>query len=369
MSTEHQSRKTPKYRIVVDFIHDHIRANRLCAGAKLPTEQELCAMLSVSADTVQRAMRRLKEEGTVIRRQGSGCYVADSFYEKAPPSPEKVFHLVIDYENNPYSGSGKYAEGVRKYFSEKGWKVTVHVSNCELYSELRHIQRLKKEGETHILLCPVLSEWAFMEYSRLNDEGCRFTFLDRKMLGVSGDLVETDNAGGIRMLCEHLIGLGHRNILFLDQRPYFFSSTQGRLEGYKTALLAHHLPVREENIIISWDYMELLRTRLQSPDRPTAVVAVNDDTAVYAIRLAESLGLRVPDDLSVTGFDGVGLQNTDRHVLTTVVQPFFDVGYEAARLFCHRLTRPEERGFCTVTLPVTLSIGNTTKAPPALPEK
>lgn len=362
METEKGRKQIPKYQAVVDFVHAHIRTNRLPLGAKLPTEKELCELLSVSADTVQRAMKRLTEEGTVLRRQGSGCYVARREAEPVREAPS-VFSLIVD-DWYDFTGSKFYAEGVGEYLAEKGCGVEVHAADRDLYNELAIIRRLREKGVDHILVAPVMSEWAAREFNKLIADGMRFTFLDRRLLGVTGDLAEADNVGGMRLLCEHLIGLGHRNILFLGQRPMILSSEQDRLVGYKAALAAHGLPIREEDIVLSRDYLDILRARLQSGDRPTAVAAVNDGAATYAIQVAESCGLRVPEDLSVTGFDGLGLRRDGTPVLTAVRQPFKEIGRRAAELAYGRSLHPEAEGFTAITLPVELVMGNTTKAPP-----
>lgn len=359
MPTAKENKRTPKYRVVMQFIHDHIRSNRLPVGAKLPTEKELCDLLSVSADTVQRAMKRLTEDGTLVRRQGSGCYVARR--ETDPAETPSHFYLLVD-DWIDFTGSKFYLQGAEEYFKEKGCTVEVHAANRDLYNELTIIRQLREKGASHILVAPSMSEWAAREFNRLAADGLSFTFVDRRLLGVSGDLAEADNVGGMRMLCEHLIGLGHRNILFLGQRPMILSSEQGRLEGYKAALDAHDISLREDNIILSRDYTDILRTRLQSKDQPTAIAALNDGMAVDAIQIAERIGLRVPEDLSVTGFDGLGLRRDGTPMLTTVRQPFKEVGRQAARLAYHRYLHPEEKSFTTLTLPVEMVMGHTTKA-------
>ena len=350
--------KSPKYRLVMQYIYDYIRSRRLDTGAKLPTEKELCDLLSVSADTVHRAMKHLVEEGVLIRRRGSGCYVARP--AESPAEIPSCFHLIVaDWVD--HTGSKLYAQGAREYFAERGCSLEIHNVERDLYHELLVIRQLKEQGIRHILIVPSMLEWSGRELNSLAADGMVFTFLDRRSMGVSGDLAETDNAGGMRTLCENLIHLGHRNILFVAQRPTFLTSEQGRLEGYKAALAMYEIPLKEENIICSRDFQELLKKRLESEDRPTVVAASNDDTAIYAIQIAESLGLRVPEDLSVTGFDGLGLQRDGTPPLTGVLQPFKEIGRRAAELAYRRYLHPEDHLIRTVTVPVDFVAGKTVR--------
>lgn len=147
--------------------------------------------------------------------------------------------------------------------------------------------------------------------------------------------VDSDNLTGARLATDHLIELGHRRIGFLGGRPDLESS-QLRETGYREALAAAGLPV-DESLIRVGDYRSEparapMSELLALGNRPTAVFAANDISAIAAMEVATEAGLRVPDDLSVVGFDDVPEAAGATPPLTTVRQPIQRLGAEAVTL-------------------------------------
>ncbi|HEY0807067.1 MAG TPA: LacI family DNA-binding transcriptional regulator, partial [Pseudonocardiaceae bacterium] len=120
--------------------------------------------------------------------------------------------------------------------------------------------------------------------------------------------VDSDNLKGAQLAVEHLLALGHRRIGMLTGRPDL-QSARLREQGYRAALAAAGVPVDEDLLRIgAYDpaiSLASARELLDTPDRPTAIFAANDVTAIATIDAAVELGLRVPADLSVVGFDNV----------------------------------------------------------------
>lgn len=144
--------------------------------------------------------------------------------------------------------------------------------------------------------------------------------------------VDTDNAGGARSAVEHLVALGHTRIAHIHGRADL-ASAQLRESGYRQALSDAGIPV-DETLVRGGDYQEdqatTVATELLSiADRPTAVFAANDSSAFGVLHAAALLGLRVPEDLSVIGFDDVPQASTTTPPLTTVAQPLAHLGAAA----------------------------------------
>ncbi len=147
--------------------------------------------------------------------------------------------------------------------------------------------------------------------------------------------VDSDNLTGARLATEHLIGLGHRRIAFLAGRPDLESS-QLRETGYREAMAAAGLAVDPALIRVGDYRSEATRAPMSEllalDDRPTAVFAANDISAIAAMEVAQAAGLRVPEDLSVVGFDDVPEAAGAVPALTTVRQPIQRLGAEAVTL-------------------------------------
>ncbi|MBF0672846.1 MAG: LacI family DNA-binding transcriptional regulator [Salinibacterium sp.] len=141
-------------------------------------------------------------------------------------------------------------------------------------------------------------------------------------------------AGGLAAV-RHLIDLGHKRIAAITG-PEDMMCSLARIDGYRSAMNAAGLPVKEEWIRFG-DFHRSGGARhaadlLALPEPPTAIFAGSDLQALGVLETARSLGLRVPDDLSLVGYDDIPLANWVSPRLTTVHQPLRQMGSEATRL-------------------------------------
>jgi LacI family transcriptional regulator len=144
--------------------------------------------------------------------------------------------------------------------------------------------------------------------------------------------ITADNLQGARMGVDHLIGLGHTRIGMVTGRPDL-SSAQLREQGYRQALAESGLTV-DESLLRLGAYEEAhardaARDLLTRPDRPSAVFAANDLSALVMLEVAAELGIKVPDELSVIGFDNIPESALADPPLTTVQQPMRAMGHDA----------------------------------------
>lgn len=150
------------------------------------------------------------------------------------------------------------------------------------------------------------------------------------------DLVANDDDAGARAATEHLLGLGHRRIVHIVGEG---AVGRHRRAGYQGAVAAAGLPGR----CVDGDWTEATGHRLaldllRAADPPTAVLAANDLSAVGVLAAADELGVRVPEDLSVVGYDDTALARLPRLALTTVDARTAEVGRVAGEVLTARLT-------------------------------
>ena len=154
--------------------------------------------------------------------------------------------------------------------------------------------------------------------------------------------VEVDDESGARAAAEHLGGLGHRDVLVIaieraELAPKGADDTVSRrLRGYRSALAAVGVEVRDDDIVVSpatyAGGVAAVEQAWRSGRRPTAILAMSDAIAIGAIRGLRDRGLSIPADVSVVGFDDIELAEMTDPPLTTVHQPIRGKGEEAARL-------------------------------------
>jgi LacI family transcriptional regulator len=181
-------------------------------------------------------------------------------------------------------------------------------------------------------------------------------------LGTRAVLVASDNVAGAELAVEHLYQLGHRRIAtitgLIETRPCI-----DRLRGYRTAIQARRLAYRDEYVVYGDYYVDsgsdAMEQLLALDEPPTGVVAQSDLMAVGAIRAATAAGRRVPDDLSVVGFDDMSMAPHMRPALTTVRQDKARLGREAGTALLRRIGHTVEQP-PAVTLPVELVVRGST---------
>jgi LacI family transcriptional regulator len=151
------------------------------------------------------------------------------------------------------------------------------------------------------------------------------------------DFISVDSFHGAFTATEHLIKLGHRRIGIIYNRQDLPVGLV-RLEGYKAALLAYGLPFDPALAVQGrWGVLpgELGAAALLSlPERPTAIFACDDQMAVGAMQTLYRAGLRIPDDISLIGFDDIEFAAHTNPPLTTIRQPLREMGYLAGQQVC-----------------------------------
>ncbi|ARQ68666.1 LacI family DNA-binding transcriptional regulator [Streptomyces marincola] len=184
---------------------------------------------------------------------------------------------------------------------------------------------------------------------RLDAAGSRVVLCGRPPLATEEDgphplALTFDNRGGARRLTEHLLSLGHRRLGYLSG-PAARTTTRHRLEGHRAAMAAAGLAADAERLTTHGGYdrasgydgtLELLR---RDPDL-TAILAANDTVALGVCAALRDRGLRIPQDVSVTGFDDLPFAVDAVPALTTVRLPLHDAGARAGRLALGREDAP-----------------------------
>ncbi|MGP2440569.1 LacI family DNA-binding transcriptional regulator [Streptomyces sp. JW3] len=177
------------------------------------------------------------------------------------------------------------------------------------------------------------------------------------------DVVAGDDERGARLVTEHLIGLGHRRVAHLAG---YGAVGELRRRSFESVMRAHGLAAaaRTEPCDMTEEGGHRATVRLLGGpgQRPTAVFAVNDIAGVGALSAAEELGLRVPHDLSVAGYDNTSISRLRHLWLTTVDNAGHEVGRRAARRLLDRLAGPAGPGGLHLAVP-SLEIRGTTAAP------
>ena len=180
--------------------------------------------------------------------------------------------------------------------------------------------------------------------------------------------VDADNYSGGRLATRHLLDLGHRRVAMV-RGPQRSHSSNDRYVGYRDALEGAGVGVAPERVVSipsALSDIEPLRRLMGAPDRPTAIFCWSDEVALAALPLLRDLGLRVPEDVSLVGFDSLAASERSAPALTSVRQPIFEMAGQATRLLVG-LVLGEAPSPRQILVPLSLDVRRSTAPPSSLP--
>lgn len=223
----------------------------------------------------------------------------------------------------------------------QGLSILFSDTEDEAAAELAAIEALHERRVDGIILAPSAPDSPAVRY--LREHGIPTVIVDRFTTG-GFDQIGTENVRATQELTEHLIVQGgHRRIGLITSMPDLSTTTERR-KGYRRALAAHGVDVDPELIGSGFDdsahVLSALQGFLALGEPPTAIVSGNSSTTISLMRAAATLGLRVPDDLALVGFDDFEWADVFHPRLTVVRQRMDLIGSHAIRLLKRRIADP-----------------------------
>lgn len=243
--------------------------------------------------------------------------------------------IIIPDISNPY-----YAEivrGIQDTADQFGYAIILLNTDRNQDRIIKHIYFLREKSADGIIFSggTIHGEKVLSSLKELRE---RVVVIGRHR--VDFPAVVIDNIGGAARATQHLIGLNHKRIGFIGG-PDKSTSSRDRLSGYKNTLIQNGCPI-DKNLIKKGDLTPrsgyLLAKELVQKERLTAIFAANDQMAFGAIRAAKELGLRVPIDLSVMGFDNIPFSSYFDPSLTTVEIPMYPIGTAAMEMLVNLIS-------------------------------
>lgn len=328
----------PKYRHIADELRFHIYSGNYASASMLPTEYAIAQEYGVSRQTVRQALSLLAQEGLIQRRQGSGSHITRREPE-APP--RRTVAIVTTYISDYFFPS--LLRHIETVLSEHNVAPILYATENLVSNERRILTALLNtpdldgilvEGTKTAMPNPNLDL-----YRKLMEKGIPLVFVHGNYPQLCGALsVMGDNAGGGKMLVEHLHSLGHRRIAGV----FKYDDIQGhqRYCGYMDALRELGLPMEDSRVC--W-FSTAGKDALFSPgpafenlkqalDSSTAVVCYNDEIATRLISCLQRLGKTIPKDMAVASFDNSLYSEMTTPRITSLSHEPRNAGQEAAQL-------------------------------------
>ena len=300
-----------------------------------PTIYDVARLAGVSTATVSRALNG-KGQIAPATRAAIDAAVAHLGYHPntvarslVTKSTQTIALLLPDISNPFYAA---LVSGIQRRALEAGHTMLLCTTESDREREEEYLNLLRAKQVDGVLVDGlVLPPDVIARFVR---NGLPIVCLDRDVDSTSVPLVQVDNRLGARMAIEHLISLGHRRIAHIAGAPELRISEE-RIVGYRDALAAAGADADPALLAIGSfteeGGHEAMRELLAAGE-PTAVFAANDLSAIGAVNAIVGSGRRVPEDVSVVGFDDLRLARFTTPPLTTIRQPAVEIGERAAQL-------------------------------------
>lgn len=373
--------KSPLVAIVARGLRGAILSGELSADKPLPSERTLAERFSVSRTVVREAMAILAEEGLLLQSDRCRPVVAGNAPMRRSRTATR-FGVWLWPQADDYCAASIF-RGIQQAARGTDLRLVVgtasHASwDDDIESEARFIRGLvEDEGADGLIIWYLGGPRNLPVLRAARAKGLEFVFVDRlPPKGFDADFIGTENVGASKNGVSHLIALGHRRIAFVGNLDTA-STVRDRFLGYRRALEdagiemppgyeLHFSPYEGEA-----DHDAARRTALEIvalDPPPTAIFAVNDSVGLDLIRAFRELGVKVPEELSIVGFDGLLHWVPGGGPITTVRQSFSTIGEMAGAALIARLSTESPSTFRHVLLDAPLSLGGSTAAPRRVPD-
>lgn len=311
----------------------------------MPTIKEVSRRAKVSPSTVSRVLNETVPVAADTRQRVLDAvkeldYQPNVFARGLVTNRSGGIGVVLNEISSPYYAG--LIGGIEKVVEAEGGHLLVSSGHADAEKEREAVAFLRqRRSDAVIVQVDAATDYDLLAWAK---SGPPLIIFGRNVAELTGSCVYLDNEQGGFLATQHLIDNGHRRIAHITG-PLWVQDSRARLQGYRRALSANRLPF-DELLVVEGDFAEaggqLAMTRLlERRVNLSAVFVGNDQMALGALTALREAGCRVPNDISLVGYDDVLFARYLSPSLTTIRQPLFEMGQAAARLAVARLKGTE----------------------------
>jgi LacI family transcriptional regulator len=313
-------------------------------GSRPVTMQDLARYAAVSTSTVSNVLNNARYVRPSTREHVEKAmkelgYHPNKLAQAMVQKYTRTIGVIIPDNANPFFS--ELVRGVEEILSNSGYFVFFGNSENDPNKERYYLQGYL---ERHVdgLLIAIASETDYKDLFDLS-ANLPIVLVDRAIRDWTGDCVVPDNETGMQLAVGHLVSLGHQSIALINGDTRL-STAKERRKGFEASIQSFGLsPASISEGVFSVDsgYIQTV-SLLHNTQRPTAICAANDLLAIGAMRAIFEADLRIPEDISIVGYDDIPFASFIHPSLTTISQSARSIGTESAQLLLKRLRNPQE---------------------------
>lgn len=352
------------YLQVYDDLKIKIAQGRYKGGSLLPSEREIGDLYKVDRTTVRKALEHLVADGLVEKRAGVGTRViACEPISPAERGPHRTVAFFLPKSTRKTNRiSQPFYSSIFYRMEQECRRHQYALVYSTLDSEDDFPAMLEAAQYTGIVFVSNV-ERRFIDHARLRRVPS--VLINELHPGVPS--INSDNIGGMAMACEHLLALGHTRFALITGIEHYLT-TRERMMACVCALAQAGLRIQDQYLErTDWEpasgYEATLRILSSGTPRPSAIIAFNDSLALGCMRAIYELGLRVPDDISLIGFDDLDQARNAIPPLTSVHQHIAQLARTSMQSLHMQIDNPESDHAVRLTVPCSLVVRGST-APP-----
>jgi LacI family transcriptional regulator len=317
----------------------------------MSTIKDIAKVAGVSVTTVSRALNGYSDVSEKTRKKIKRIaeelkYSPNTVARSLVTNKTKTIGLLVSGISREGAKDNivlKVLTGVNEYCGEVGYDIILLNTSSRKQMEKTYTQLCRERRVDGVIIQGIKREDPYLLEVVESDIPC--VLVDIPIESSTVGYVTTDNVSGSIKAVQHLIDLGHKEIGMINGHDQAFVS-QERLKGYEKALQDNNLALNKEHVVNGYFEEESARIAalklLKEQPQLTSLFCASDLMAFGAIKAAKELGLKVPEDFSVIGFDDIILASYASPSLSTVSQDMFKVGSESARLLIDILEGKQE---------------------------
>jgi len=306
------------------------------------TIKDVAKLAGVSTATVSRVINspervNPKTKESVYRAMKICRYKYNALAGGFATKRSHTIGLIVPTITNPVFSES--TRGVQDFANEKGYQVILGNSDYQYEKESTLIDVFRERQVDGLIITSTDLDGSAL-YNLLND-AFPFVLLYSSVKNGPMSCIGVDNFSGGYLATKHLVDLNHRRIGMLAGEFHFSDRSFNRWRGYKKCLKDHRI-LYEADLLVQTDYgleagKEGFKRLFSKENQPTAIFCSNDILAIGAIEGARQLGLKVPQDLSIIGFDDMQISSFISPTLSTITQPTYEMGRMGAEVLINRL--------------------------------
>ncbi len=306
------------------------------------TIKDIARAAKVSHSTVSRALSGNsgipEETAERIKKIASSMgYVPSAVARSLKTNRSQVLGVIVSRIDDPFFS--EILQGIEDVIQAEGYSLFVAASNRDDAREKTIAQTMLEHRVDGLIVGT--TQFGEEHYNLLHQFGFPIVAVGNRELNEMQYTVYHDDIYGSSEVTRHLIELGHHRIGFLGNARAK-RTTEGRLRGFQQEMKAAKLAVRKEDIFVTeFDQIQGGEAGAQYfmnlPERPTAIMCFNDMMAIGMMKAFRLAGVKIPQEVSVVGFDDIPFAAYTSPSLTTFEQPKYQLGYEAAKMMSRLL--------------------------------